>query len=215
MLTYSQLSEFQREYLTSLLWSSGEFYLISPEGSEEACLGPYDELVTDDEIDLTDKATLEHLQEVEAFRKAWEATWEGYWGESSAAHDLALTRNHHGAGFWDRFYPSLPSSKKIPSYTPVGSTSSLLGDFQQRIIKERSEGFREKSYPISGCLVSPWGGLEGSVRGKILTQAAHLEGSCMVDLVLEEEYREKPVEELKRLHDKGASLFSSWVIVNG
>lgn len=31
--------------------------------------------------------------------------WRAYMDEEQLAHDLWLTQNHHGAGFWDRGYP--------------------------------------------------------------------------------------------------------------
>jgi hypothetical protein len=29
--------------------------------------------------------------------------WKNHWSMEQAGHDFALTRNHHGSGFWDRY----------------------------------------------------------------------------------------------------------------
>lgn len=40
------------------------------------------------------------FKETDAYKTAIE---KGFWTESQAGHDFWLTRNHHGAGFWDRY----------------------------------------------------------------------------------------------------------------
>lgn len=59
--------------------------------------------------DLAPEATESMREDVEAFLSAcWGDTWEDFTIDLSGiepeqiGHDFWLTRNHHGAGFWDR-----------------------------------------------------------------------------------------------------------------
>lgn len=87
-----KLTEFQRDYLVSLLWSNT--------GDDDR---PLDDDYGPDDVNLEDDATWQHLESVQGFYDRFQGIWEGYWKTPSAAHDLALTRNRHGAGFWDRY----------------------------------------------------------------------------------------------------------------
>lgn len=43
--------------------------------------------------------------ECAAFEREHKATWQaGGWTDGQAGHDFYLTRNGHGAGFWDRSF---------------------------------------------------------------------------------------------------------------
>lgn len=54
------------------------------------------------------------------------AEWLAEWTPSQAGHDLWLTRNGHGAGFWDR---GLAFGGVLTSLaTPYGAASLYLGD---------------------------------------------------------------------------------------
>ena len=85
-------------YLEALLWSS----LVTPPGSDEP--EPADKWQASEA--LTRKAAKEFSEFLSALPEGFDPDG-AYVGasrcEASAqlAHDFALTRNHHGAGFWD------------------------------------------------------------------------------------------------------------------
>lgn len=57
----------------------------------------------------------------------WRALpWLGAWNAEQAGHDLHLTRNGHGAGFWDRGLPHGDRLSEIAQqYGPLGA---YIGD---------------------------------------------------------------------------------------
>lgn len=81
---------FEAAYIECLLWSE-----VLPDGE------PVDDLY--DQHDLADEAWREIKQDISDFLEdamplilQTNMTWE------QAGHDFALTRNGHGAGYWDR-----------------------------------------------------------------------------------------------------------------
>lgn len=82
-------------YLTCAAWSSP---VIDDEGHDvETDLSRYDFSV---------EAQIEAFWRCAEFlshAKVREALTTGHWSPAQLGHDLWLTRNHHGAGFWDRF----------------------------------------------------------------------------------------------------------------
>lgn len=112
MFTEDQIETIVRSQLDSLLWSEGEIY----DENGDVTLEMWDECYTADDAtpELVGQLTeeLELWEDVEfygdsthdAMLKAL-ATYVEHFGDSWAGqfgHDLALTRNGHGAGFWDR-----------------------------------------------------------------------------------------------------------------
>lgn len=91
------LDTFTRAYIDAALWSS--------------CIGtgrdePEDTSLQSANFDQSDIAppTMATIRaECEAFYSAHSATWDDHWSDDQAGHDYWLTRNHHGAGFWDRY----------------------------------------------------------------------------------------------------------------
>lgn len=55
-----------------------------------------------DDSDLTREARSALTKDARAFYKAHHTEWAGRLSDDSAGHDFWLTRNGHGAGFWDR-----------------------------------------------------------------------------------------------------------------
>ena len=112
MFTNDQISKIVTSQLDSLLWSEGEITDENGDFTLESWDNLYDaddatpELVAtlteelesfkDWEICSTD-AYVEFAYALKAYRKNFGDSWSGQFG-----HDLALTRNGHGAGFWDR-----------------------------------------------------------------------------------------------------------------
>lgn len=92
------LDDFLRGYLVAALWSSTD-------NSNESGGDPLDDNYDVDDIDP--KSVAGSRSECEDFMKANAPALEEYYritggGAESAGHDFWLTRNRHGAGFWDR-----------------------------------------------------------------------------------------------------------------
>jgi hypothetical protein len=78
--------EFVQQYVVTLLWCSTD-----DEGE------PLDKNFSSSDIPLDVAKRI-----VADCRKFWtEANDDIFFNPSQAGHDFALTRNHHGAGFWD------------------------------------------------------------------------------------------------------------------
>lgn len=94
MATSQQVQEFHDAYVEALIWQDTDDDISSQhyegihafdDGSVETIGAEVDDFLSREVCDLIRQAEAEH----------------GYsW--SQAGHDFALTRNHHGAGFWDR-----------------------------------------------------------------------------------------------------------------
>ena len=117
--------EFFKHYIIALLWSTSD---TDSEG-EELFL---DSCYSIDDIDGKDLQKME--EEARKFfdenkhmflYKEYTFRDGSYTGEQLAGHDFALTRNHHGAGFWDGDYEEdvgeklTNISKKFPEVYPV------------------------------------------------------------------------------------------------
>lgn len=85
------MSEFLNGYLECMLW------LAKDEDGN-----PLDSITADD---IAPDALATITAECDDFANANRETWErGGWNDAQAGHDFFLTRNGHGAGFWDRRY---------------------------------------------------------------------------------------------------------------
>jgi len=96
-----------QQYAVTALWSS---------------LGDDDEPLDAqfDEFDLADSARDEMVSDLAGFLDLIEEARPTVWDEMEAtlwvdpgqvAHDFWLTRNHHGAGFWDRYSGGHPAAE--------------------------------------------------------------------------------------------------------
>lgn len=103
MFTEDQITDIVTSQLGSLIWSEGEIYDEAGEFTGDMWENFYDaddatpELVaqlTEELKGVNFTADLEHA--LKAYRKHFGDDWLEHFG-----HDLAFTRNHHGAGFWD------------------------------------------------------------------------------------------------------------------
>ena len=93
---WSALDPFLTAYLEAALW------LLNEDDQNKLGEGPYG--IASDH--LSQSAFEDAADDCQAFRDGSaddlaEAYATGY-SESQAGHDFFLTRNHHGAGFWDR-----------------------------------------------------------------------------------------------------------------
>lgn len=92
----SQLDAFTRAYLEAALWTS------DPDpGSGEWAESDYWNIGAIDPDDLA-----EQIQICADFQQANAEDLANAGSEEQNGHDFWLTRNRHGAGFWDRGYPA-------------------------------------------------------------------------------------------------------------
>ncbi len=108
------IQAFTDSFITALFWSS----TIS--GDDEisadcAC-----------ECDLSDDARASIAEECERFAREHFADIAG--NADNAGHDFALTRNHHGAGFWDGDWPKDVGERLTEASRAFGECNLYLGD---------------------------------------------------------------------------------------
>ncbi len=98
--------DFQHGYKVAMLWANAYTYV----NDEFTTLGEWDREGEVSIWDFTPEAADAAHDDCEAFLNM---TWKGHsvvdliesttgYGWEQAGHDFALTRNHHGTGFWDR-----------------------------------------------------------------------------------------------------------------
>lgn len=104
----STLNRMVPAYLTCAAWSSP---IVDADGHEvEADLSNYDFSVD---------AQLRAYETCAMFLQHPAATLAlatGHWSPEQMGHDLWLTRNRHGAGFWDRYSPSTDDPVRNEAY---------------------------------------------------------------------------------------------------
>ena len=88
------LTPFLRSYLTTALWSTNDE--STPAGGE-----PLDKRFSPEKVSM--RARAKAAADCDAFRRENARDLEGL-DEGQVAHDFWLTRNRHGAGFWDGDY---------------------------------------------------------------------------------------------------------------
>jgi hypothetical protein len=92
MLTEDYADKMFRAYVECALWA--ETHGETDESFEQAGF-------TLD--DLSAESTARMRADVEAFADVCADDLGNYWTAEQAGHDFWLTRNRHGAGFWDRY----------------------------------------------------------------------------------------------------------------
>lgn len=125
------LEEFQRGYITAALWSSSDTH---PQTGNDVNLDAEDWEWGEGQEEAMNA-------EAKRFFDKYQGALERYAEQISydpskgtpydyAGHDLWLTRNGHGAGFWDRGLDEL--GKRLASYcgwgTEFGEVNLYLGD---------------------------------------------------------------------------------------
>lgn len=114
----TELDEFTLQYLVTALWSSNDE--STPEGGE-----PFDRNYTIEDIA---SSTIEQaVRDCKAFLIEAATILAGYDLET-AGHDFWLTRNHHGAGFWDGDYGKEDGDKLTELSQKFRELSPILGD---------------------------------------------------------------------------------------
>jgi hypothetical protein len=90
-----KLDKFTRAYIEAALWSTLDE--SDPSGGK-----PLEK--TYGVEDFAPEALARIVDECGRFQAENRETWADGWDDEQAGHDFWLTRNGHGAGFWDRYY---------------------------------------------------------------------------------------------------------------
>jgi hypothetical protein len=111
--------EFTMSYMEAALWSSSD--------------GEYESLESFDFEDIDDHSRAAMLSDCKRFQAENSAALDTYYetsgrGEAGAGHDFWLTRNHHGAGFWDRDGDKLAQTKLTEAAEKFGEVYLYVGD---------------------------------------------------------------------------------------
>lgn len=109
-----RLSTFQMAYIEAALWST-----IDDDGN------PLDASFTIDDIDVETLQAM--LDDCEAFQSVNQETLDGC-DEAISGHDLWLTRNGHGAGFWDGDYEESQAQSLTDASHALGEFDLYVGD---------------------------------------------------------------------------------------
>lgn len=112
-----KLDDFTQAYIECALWSSTA--CDSPEENEadpnhEGCFDASFQSLGYDE--LTEECLAQVIADCEDFQTANAELLDKWYGECGetperAGHDFWLTRNRHGAGYWDRWNSGTPQGK--------------------------------------------------------------------------------------------------------
>jgi len=113
----NSLDNFERQYIESALWSSMDE--STPDGGE-----PMDKNY--DIGDLSPEAVQKVKQDCQKFRAT--ANFPEEYDETTAAHDFWLTRNRHGAGFWDGDWPEPYATELTELSESFGEVNLYVGD---------------------------------------------------------------------------------------
>jgi len=93
-MKYTDLDMFTNHYLIAAMWSTPDSFDVNGLGGD-----PID--ANYDLCDFTPEALDKATADCDAFRKEAGDLLNGI-DDEQAGHDFWLTRNYHGAGFWDR-----------------------------------------------------------------------------------------------------------------
>lgn len=111
------MDNFTRQYVITALWSSMDD--ADDRGGE-----PLDVNYTQDDIAPTTLATMK--ADCETFQQAHAADITA--DPERAGHDFWLTRNHHGAGFWDGDWPEPVGQRLTQAAHTFGGVDLYVGD---------------------------------------------------------------------------------------
>jgi len=122
----SRYDDFTTSYIETALWSESD-------ESDESGGEPFDANYSSD--DIADEAISEMARDCEKFQKEYGHLWAelegvrgGYSVEASAGHDFWLTRNGHGAGFWDGDWPEEVGEALTKASEKFGACNLYLGN---------------------------------------------------------------------------------------
>jgi len=112
------LTPFEEAYFACALWSSNDE--STPAGGE-----PFDSNYNFE--DIAPEAVAQMKKDCREFQKIYAKLMEGL-APDQCGHDFWLTRNGHGAGFWDRGYPKEIGDGLTKACKAFGECDLYLGD---------------------------------------------------------------------------------------
>ena len=113
-----EINDFINGYITCALWSSTD-------DAGDPLDGNYDK------SDIEDESLYAMVIDCYNFFRENEAAWieNGHYSSERAGHDFWLTRNRHGAGFWDRDeLPEVIGEVLTNNSEGYGEANLLVGD---------------------------------------------------------------------------------------
>lgn len=118
------LDAFTRAYLECALWSSND------NNDPETGGDPLGDTHTIE--DITQDAIQAAIRDCSEFQDMLECTLDDLYTNhgcdpSQAGHDFWLTRNGHGAGFWDRGYPQPHEGALVATSKAYGKLCPIVG----------------------------------------------------------------------------------------
>ncbi len=125
--------EFFNSYVDTALWSSTD-------ESDDQGGDPLD--ANYDRGDITKAALKRMRKDTDAFVRAHGSMIEGK--EGRAGHDFWLTRNRHGAGFWDGDWPE-------PDATILTDASHAFGEQNLYVSRKKIHVYEMNANPVQGC----------------------------------------------------------------
>ncbi len=119
--TQFSLDEFTRAYLECALWSS---MIYTEEGDTDSSFLDANYDIEDFSISALNSA----IEECKAFQRDNAGFLSHAGDDGQNGHDFWLTRNHHGAGFWDRGYNEKVSRELTDAAHHYGSVDYDVND---------------------------------------------------------------------------------------
>ena len=113
----AEIDQMLASYVEAALWSSHD-------ESDESGGNPLDQNYSVD--DISDEALASMRKDVAAFATEHANDIDGEWEQ--AGHDFWLTRNGHGAGFWDGDWPEEAAERLTEASEAYGESDLYVGD---------------------------------------------------------------------------------------
>jgi hypothetical protein len=118
--TFADIDAFTQQYLETAFWTEEERL------REEAAENGLDPIAHD--YGWSSEALERAQQDCDNFRKEAQPLLDQAGDDEQNAHDFWLTRNGHGAGFWDRDYPAEVGAGLSQICERYGGITAYLGD---------------------------------------------------------------------------------------
>ena len=115
------IDAFTQQYIETALWASNDE--LTPEGGEPM----------DDRFEVSLEFIAEAIRDCDAFRERAGEWLDEHDDPTMGAHDFWLTRNGHGAGFWDGDWPIYGDAltAMVGWRTAFGEVNLYIGDDQK------------------------------------------------------------------------------------
>ena len=133
-----KFEEFFRAYLATALWSSIE----TSEDGEEIFLDrlPEEAMPEETKTRLREVAKAFYTKALDLIFLAWDTVTCGpdFGPMGRAGHDLWLTQNGHGVGYWDGDWPEPQATELTKLAKEVGEINMYLGDDKKIYLYENN-----------------------------------------------------------------------------